>query len=144
MWPPACAAACMPFGLALAHANDVPRRTHLPRMLPPIIKCVALSERWLSARNEYSVGDEAVGPSSNDSCGLLVGLCSNNPTHGQNAFGRVDKIVRRLALVRERTNMVVPALLASGVGRVPVVRLRGLDVGHLDRRELVRPCFRKR
>jgi hypothetical protein len=54
MCPPPWNAACMVFGLGVSvtrprHAED---HTHLPRMFPPIMKCVVLSDSWFCAKNE--------------------------------------------------------------------------------------------
>ena len=44
--------------------RDRAKKTHFPRMLPPIIKCVALSDMLFFARKSFRAGDEALGPSS--------------------------------------------------------------------------------
>jgi hypothetical protein len=49
----------------LVETADMATSTHFPRILPPIMKCVALAEAPFCSKKVYSWSLPAAGPSSN-------------------------------------------------------------------------------
>lgn len=141
---------------------DVATLTHFPRILPPIMKCVALAEAPFCSKKVYSWSLPAAGPSSNVSYIAAsarsshvdiknrthvclqgvggVGSSQGSTTHRENSIWGVEQVVRRRASVGERADGGVGARLAVRIGRITVVLRRGLDVGQADRGELGEPC----